>query len=262
MTTPSFPSASRPARAAGRPEAPAARHTLARQGAGGRLVAGHAAGLHAGAVPLLGRWLRLACARGAAEPLRAVHDAHRRRRHPLHPRALQACRCAAAGDEPRLAGLDRRVPQGHRAADRPHRAWRRCGRCLPPGVPVAAGLWLLRQAHRSRLERGAHRARLERADAAAGLCEVRGAGRRLGFDGHHRHRPAGPRAVPGHPPDHADRRARPDDDVRSDAGREVGAGRAEASTAPKARPMRASRAHARRRWAMAWPIRPPARRPG
>ena len=55
--------------------------------------------------------------------------------------------------------------------------------------------------------------RLERADAAAGLRQVRGAGRRLGLDGHHRHRPAGPRTVPGHPPDHADRRARPDDDV-------------------------------------------------
>ena len=57
--------------------------------------------------------------------LPAVPHRDRRARHPLPARALAARRRAAAGDHPRLARLDRRVPQGHRAADRPDRPRRR-----------------------------------------------------------------------------------------------------------------------------------------
>ena len=49
----------------------------------------------------------------------------------LHPRALAAPRRDAAADHPRLAGLDRRVPQGDRAADGSGRPRRRRGRRLP-----------------------------------------------------------------------------------------------------------------------------------
>ena len=56
----------------------------------------------------------------AAEPLRPVPHDHRRARHPLRPPTIAARRRAAAGDHPWLAGLDRRVPQGHRTADRSH----------------------------------------------------------------------------------------------------------------------------------------------
>ena len=45
----------------------------------------------------------------------------RRARHPLPARALAPPRRAAADHHPRVAGLDRRVPQGDRAADRPDR---------------------------------------------------------------------------------------------------------------------------------------------
>ena len=70
----------------------------------------------------------------------------RRPRNPLHPRPLAACGCAAAGDDAWMARLDRRVPKGDRTADQPDRAWRRGFRRVPRRVPVASGLWLLRQA--------------------------------------------------------------------------------------------------------------------
>ena len=55
-------------------------------------VARRAAGDDAEARALLGDGLRLAQGRGEAERPAAVHDRDRRARHPLHPRALEACR--------------------------------------------------------------------------------------------------------------------------------------------------------------------------
>jgi hypothetical protein len=49
---------------------------------------------------------------------------HRRPGHPLPARALAARAGLALAADPRLAGLGGRVPEGHRPADRPHRAWR------------------------------------------------------------------------------------------------------------------------------------------
>ena len=194
--------------AARRSEAASARDALARQGNAGRLVAGHSARVRAGSVRYWEQRLRLARARGAAEPLPAVPHDDRRHRHPLHPRPLAACRRAAAGDDARLAGFDRRVPEGHRTADRPDEARRQGRRRLPRRVPVAARLRLLRQADEARLERGKNRPRVERADAAARLQELRRARRRLGRDRDHGDRPAGHDELSRHSSEHADR-ARP-----------------------------------------------------
>ena len=46
----------------------------------------------------------------------------------------------------RMARLDHRTTQDHRAAHQPDRAWWHRSRCLPRGDPVDAGLRLLRQA--------------------------------------------------------------------------------------------------------------------
>ena len=96
-------------------------HPLARARDRRRLVAGHPAGLRAGAVRALGRRLRLAAGRGRAEPLRAaaLHARGRRAGHARRPgaaRPVAARRRAAAGADPRLAGFGRRVPRGGRAA--------------------------------------------------------------------------------------------------------------------------------------------------
>ena len=76
--------------------------------------------------------------------------------HFLHV-ALAACRGDAAGHHAWLAGLDRRVPQGDRAADRSDRA----SAAMPPmrstSLPVAARLRLLGQADDDRLGRRSHR---------------------------------------------------------------------------------------------------------
>ena len=55
---------------------------------------------------------------GGAQPVRPVHDRDRRPRPALHPRPLAARERRAADHHPRLARVDRRVPQDHRAADR------------------------------------------------------------------------------------------------------------------------------------------------
>ena len=73
------------------------------------------------------------------------------RRHPLHPRPLEASECAAGDHHPRLAGLDHRAAEDHRPADRSDRAWRQRGGRVRRRHPVAAGLRLLGQADRDRL---------------------------------------------------------------------------------------------------------------
>ena len=109
---------------------------LPRAGDRRRLVAGRAAGLRAGAVATY--WAddydwRAREARLNRFPQFTTHA--RRSQHPLHPRALAARQRAAVADDPRLAGLGRRVHEGHRAADqsRPTRPTRStsCARRCP-----------------------------------------------------------------------------------------------------------------------------------
>ena len=92
----------------------------------------------------------------------------------------------------RLARLDRRVPQGDRAAHESDRARRRRARRVPRRRALAARLRLLGQARAHRLERAAHRARVVAAHAAPRLRALRRAGRRLGRDGDDLHRHPGP----------------------------------------------------------------------
>ena len=74
---------------------------------------------------------------------------HRRARHPLHPREVEAPERAAGDHHPRLARIDHRAVEDHRAADRSDRAWRDRGRRVRRRDPVAPGLWLLGQADRA-----------------------------------------------------------------------------------------------------------------
>ena len=79
----------------------------------------------AGARPLLGDRLRLARVRGEAERPAALHHRDRRARHPLHPRPLPARGRAAADRHARVARLDPRAAEDHRAA---HQSRRRTAR--------------------------------------------------------------------------------------------------------------------------------------
>src|SRR5688500_13773614 len=65
-------------------------YTLADRRARARSIAGRAARDDAEARPLLEQRVRLARVRGTAERTATVHDRDRRRRHPLHPRAVPA----------------------------------------------------------------------------------------------------------------------------------------------------------------------------
>ena len=82
-------------------------------------------------------------------------------------------------------------------------------RRLSRGVPLASRLRLQRQAGPAGVGRAADCERLGHAHGPAGVPALRGAGRRLGYQHHHVHRPAGPRPRRRHPPQSADRRARP-----------------------------------------------------
>ena len=77
--------------------------------------------------------------------------------HFIHVRS-RARECVAGHHHARLARLDHRAAEDHRAADQSDRAWReRIGR-LPRRDPVAAGPWLLRQADGARMDPRYHRA--------------------------------------------------------------------------------------------------------
>ena len=110
------------------------------------------AGDRPGARALLGDRLRLAQSRSEVQRAAAVQDRDRRRRHPLHPREVEARGCAAADHDPRLAGLDHRTARGRRPADGPDRTRVvvRRGR-LRPRPSLRAGLRLLGRADRARL---------------------------------------------------------------------------------------------------------------
>ncbi len=119
--------------------------------------------------------------RAGAQPLRSVRHRDRRDRHPLHPPALAASRGDPAADHPRLAGLDRRVPQGDRAAHRPGRLRRRRRRRVPRRRPLAPRLRLLGQARRDRLGCRTDRGGVGDADGPPRLRPLRRPGRRLGL---------------------------------------------------------------------------------
>ena len=232
-----------------RRSAPApAHHALARGRARRRLVAGHPARLRAGRVRVLGREVRLARARAQAQRAPAVPHEHRRARHPLLSRALAARGRAADRDHARLAGLGGGVPEGDRAArrSRPRTAAApptRSTSCVPslPGYgfsdkPTAKGTGVERIADlwsALMVRLGYPRYVAQGGDWGAIVTT------QIGDPRHD--------ALRGHPPEHADRRARPRDDERPDSRRAVARSRAWRNTANGIRVIRSSRARARRR---------------
>ena len=85
---------------------------------------------------------------------------------------------------PRVAGLDHRTAQDHRAAHQPHGARSQLGGCLSSGDSVIARPWVLRQAARDRLGPDPHRKSLGRADEGPRVHPLRRSVRRLGECGH------------------------------------------------------------------------------
>ena len=131
-----------------------------------------------------GTRLRLGQVRGEAERPAELHDRDRRAGHPFHSRPLPARGRAAADRHARVAWLDHRAAEDHRAAHQSHRARReRIGR-VPSGDSLAAGLRVLRQADHHRVGSRPHRTCLGRADEAPRIHPVRRPGRRLGRGRH------------------------------------------------------------------------------
>ena len=97
---------------------------------------------------LLGDRVRLAQVRGETERPAAVPHRDRRGRHPLHPRAVEASERAADDRHARMAGLDHRADEDHRAADKSDGAWRDRGGRVRRRDSVAAGLRVLRASRR------------------------------------------------------------------------------------------------------------------
>ncbi len=185
-----------------------------------------------------------------------------RRSAALRPRPLAASRRDAAVDHARLAGLDRRVPQGDRAAHRTRRCTvatprtrstssrRRCPASGSRASRPTTG-WGVEQDRRA----------VRRADGLARLRPLRRPGRRLGLGGHHgdrwdRHRPL--RRRPRHPrhgcPSQDRRRAR----RRRNSGPSTGS----STTATGTRATPSSSRPVRRRSATDWSTRPRRRPPG
>src|SRR6476469_4268196 len=79
-----------------------------------------------------------------AERAAAVRNRDRRRRHPLHPRAVTARGRVAADHDARLARLGRRAPRGRRPAHRSARPWWPCRGRVRSRAAVPARLRLLR----------------------------------------------------------------------------------------------------------------------
>ncbi|CAA9499021.1 MAG: Epoxide hydrolase, partial [uncultured Solirubrobacterales bacterium] len=136
---PSLPRRDPRARARRPPRAPAA-NALAGPRDGRGLGPGRSGRLPARPVRLLGRRLRPPPRGDAAQRPPPVPDGGRRSGDPLPPRPLAPPRRAAADRHPRLAGLSRGVPRGHRSAGRPARPRRRGRRRLPRRLPLAARL--------------------------------------------------------------------------------------------------------------------------
>src|ERR1700683_1759439 len=99
--------------------------------------------LRQGAGPVLADRVRLAGPRSADESVSSVPHHPRWGERALHPRALARAARAPIAVDPRLARVDRRVPQNHRALGRFSISWRRTARCLRSRHPVHSWLWLL-----------------------------------------------------------------------------------------------------------------------
>ena len=104
--------------------------------------------------------------RDEAERGPAVHHGDRRPRHPLHPHEVAARERLAAHHHARLAGLDHRDAERHRAAYRPDGTRRQRGGRVRRGGAVDARLRVLRDTDHHRLGPRPHRGRLDRADAS------------------------------------------------------------------------------------------------
>ena len=150
---------------------------LAREGDRPGLIPGRAARDDAEARAVLGDGLRLAQVRGEAERPAAVHYRDRWAGYPLHPRPLTTRRRAAAHRQSRMARLDHRAAEDHRATDRSHGPWRECSGRVPRCHPVDARLRVLRQADQHRLGSRAHGPRLGYPDVAPRLRLLRRPGR-------------------------------------------------------------------------------------
>ena len=188
-----------PRRFSRRPAPADRRYPLAHRRARRRSLTGRTAQPAPGARPLLDERLRLAQMRGPVERAPAVPDRDRRRRHPLHPRALASRRRIAGDHHPRVARLGHRDARGHRAADGPDGARGHRRRRLRRGDPIDSRVRLLVRADRARLVRGARRAGVAEADGAPRLQAVRGPGRRPGRLRHRRDGPPGAARAPRHP---------------------------------------------------------------
>ena len=131
-----------------------------------------------------GTRLRLGQVRGETECPAELHHRDRRTGYSFHPRPLPAPGRAAADRHTRMARIDHRAAEDHRAAHQSHGAWcERRGR-VSPSDSLSAGLRVLRQADHHRVGSGPHRARLGRADETPRIHPVRGARRRPGRGRH------------------------------------------------------------------------------
>ena len=127
-------------RDAARLEGAAGARSLAGRAAGAALVDRQQRRLLAEPRRLLARWLRLARAGSGPQQLSAVQGPAGRHRPPLHSRGGQRPEPDAAPAVARLAGLDRRVPEGSADADGPGAFRRRSGRRLHRRRAVAPRL--------------------------------------------------------------------------------------------------------------------------
>ena len=145
--------------------------------------------------------------RSEAERLAAIHHRDRWARHSFHPRSFETSECVADDRHARMARLDHRAVEDHRAADQSDGPWRkRIGR-FRRRDSVAAGLRVFRQADHDRLGSRPHRTRVDRADEAPRIHAIRGARRRLGQCRHGADGPAGASGIARHSHQHAGHRS-------------------------------------------------------
>ena len=117
---------------------------------------------------------RLAQVRSEVQRLPGLHHRDRRPGLPLHSCPLDTRERPADHRHARLARLDRRTAQDHRATDQSDSArWQRIGR-IPCRRPVDAGLRILGKANLDRLGPRPHRTRLGGVDESSGLHALRG----------------------------------------------------------------------------------------
>ena len=149
------------------PARPARQDPLARRAAGRRLELRGRARLRERDDRALADLVRLAQAGGRAQRVPAVHHDDRRHQRALPARALARAERDAADPHAWVAGLGRRVPRRHRAADRSGLARRRRGRGVRPGDPVDPRLRLLGADQRHRLGQRTRREGVGHAHEAA-----------------------------------------------------------------------------------------------